>query len=216
MYIPEYHAQRDLAAAHSLIETYPLGAWVVPGKQGLIANHLPFFLDKNRGEHGTLIGHVSRANPVWQHGSPTESSVVLFQGPQTYISPGWYPGKTEHGKVVPTWNYAVVHAHGAARFVHDEEWLVEMLSRLTDANEQTQSLPWQLSDAPQDYIAKLLRAIVGIEIPIERLESKLKVSQDEAFDDRLGTVKGLKEKGDENALAMACLVEQELRRDADA
>lgn len=214
MYIPTYHEQTDSNAAHALIEAYPLGAWVALGKSELVANHIPFVLDKTRGRFGTLIGHVSRANPIWQQVSTTESSIVLFQGAQAYITPGWYPGKTEHGKVVPTWNYAVVHAHGAPRVVQDEAWLRDMLSRLTAANEKTQPAPWKISDAPEDYIAKLLRAIVGIEIPIEKLEAKLKASQDEAFQDRVGTVNGLTAKGDKNALEMASLVQQEIHRNS--
>lgn len=216
MYIPTYHEQVDIDAAYTLIDTYPLGAWVAPGEIGLIANHIPFVLDRTRGNFGTLIGHVSRANAIWRHVSTVESSVVLFQGPQAYISPSWYPEKVKHGKVVPTWNYAVVHAHGVPRVIHDEMWLRDMLSRLTAANEKTQPAPWKISDAPDDYIASLLRAIVGIEIPIEKIEAKLKASQDEALQNRLGTVHGLNALGNKNSSEMASLVQQEIDRSADA
>ena len=192
MYIRQDHRLEDLDAKFSLIEEHALGAWVVQGEDGLVANHIPFLLDRTRGPHGTLVGHVARANPVWKSLAAATPSLVIFQGPQSYITPNWYPGKAEHGKVVPTWDYAVVHAHGVARAIEDRDWLMDMLDRLTNAQEASQPAPWRVADAPADYIDKLLRAIVGIEMPIARLEGKLKASQDEAVRDRLGTVEGLR------------------------
>jgi transcriptional regulator len=192
MYIRQDHQLTDIDTMFSLIDEHALGAWVVAGKDGLVANHLPFLLDRSRGPHGTLVGHVARANPVWRMLDGQASSLVIFQGPQSYITPNWYPGKAEHGKVVPTWDYAVVHAHGVARAIDDPVWLMDMLDRLTNAHEAAQPAPWRVADAPPDYIDKLLRAIVGIEITVERFEGKLKVSQDEAVRDRLGTVEGLR------------------------
>jgi transcriptional regulator len=212
VYVSKHHAQSDFVAAQALIEAYPLGAWVVPSGEGLVANHVPFLLDKSRGRLGTLLGHVSRANPVWTQLLESEHSVVMFQGPQSYITPSWYPSKQEHGKVVPTWNYAVAHAHGVARAISDEAWLREMLVRLTAAHESARQLPWKVTDAPADFIDKLLRAVVGIEIPIEHLVGKLKASQDEALQDRLGAVAGLAAEGTENALAMASVVERAICR----
>jgi len=206
MYIPRYHQQNDQEAIVGLIDEYPLGAWVVAGPDGLIANHVPFYLERSKGELGTLIGHVSRANPVWRELEAGIASVVMFQGPQSYITPNWYPSKAEHGKVVPTWNYAVTHVHGTARAIEDREWLVAMLNQLTTANEANQPTPWRVNDAPPEYIDKLLRAIVGIEIPIDRLEGKLKVSRDEAIQDRQGTVTGLRKVSGDRAEAMATLV----------
>ena len=211
MYISKHHQQPDLEAIQELIEAYPLGAWVVPGNDGLIANHVPFLLDKSRGPFGTLLGHVSRANPVWRLLAP-QPSVVMFQGPQAYITPGWYPGKPEHGKVVPTWNYEVAHAQGVARAVDDVEWLRDLLFRLTAAHEDSQTKPWKVTDAPTDYIDKMLRAVVGIEIPLDRLTGKLKASQDEDMQDRLGTIEGLVAEGTDNALAMAERVKQAIAR----
>ena len=208
MYVSKHHAQPDLVEAQNLIEAYPLGAWVAPSDEGLVANHVPFLLDRSRGKFGTLLGHVSRANPVWTQLLASNHSVVMFQGPQSYITPGWYPGKQEHGKVVPTWNYAVAHAHGVARAIDDESWLRDMLVRLTAAHESSRQQPWKLTDAPAGFIDKLLRAVVGIEIPIERLVGKLKASQDEALQDRLGTVAGLVAEGTDNAAAMASIVER--------
>lgn len=193
----------------------PIGAWVCPSADGLIANHIPFLLDKSRGKFGTLLGHVSRANPVWQRLLEGTQSVVMFQGPHAYITPGWYPSKSEHGKVVPTWNYTVAHAHGMPRAVHDEAWLLDLLFRLTTVHEASQRLPWNVSDAPRDFIDKLLRGIVGIEIPIDSLNGKIKVSQDEALQDRWGTVDGLRAEGSSNASAMALLVQQAITECAE-
>jgi transcriptional regulator len=214
MYVHKKHQLSDRAALYALMSSHPLGAWVCMGRGGLIANHVPFVLDRNRGPHGTLIGHVARANPVWRELGPSTASVVMFQGPQAYISPGWYPGKAEHGQVVPTWNYVVAHAHGVARAIDDRAWLLDMLERLSTAHEAQQPVPWQVGDAPADFIDKLLRAIVGIEIPIERLEGKLKASQDEAMPDRLGTVGGLREAGGDAAARMADLVQQAIESEA--
>lgn len=206
MYVSKHHQLNDHEAVMSLIETHPLGAWVCHSADGLIANHVPFFLDRTRGPHGTLMGHVARANGVWRQLFPETPSVVMFQGAQSYITPGWYPGKAEHGKVVPTWNYVVAHAHGIARVIEDPGWMLDMLNRLTNANESRQASPWRVGDAPSGYIENLMRGIVGIEISIDRLEGKLKASQDEALPDRRGTVEGLQSNHSEQSRAMAGLV----------
>jgi transcriptional regulator len=210
MYLPKYHQFTDHEAMLSLVESHALGAWVCQGDGELVANHVPFFLDRNRGPHGTLMGHVSRANGVWRSLTPATPSVVMFRGPQSYISPGWYPGKVEHGEVVPTWDYVVAHAHGVARVIEDRDWLLDMLGQLTHSQEAGRPAPWQVGDAPAEYIDKMLRAIVGIEIRIDRLEGKLKVSQDEALHDRLGTVKGLQAGQGDEAAALAEWVQREI------
>lgn len=212
MYVPPKHRLEDTADRHALIEQHPLGAWVFPGPQGLQAHHLPFFLDR-RGPLGTLVGHVARANPVWRDLAPDRPSVVLFQGPQSYVTPGWYPGKAEHGRVVPTWNYVAVHAHGVARALHGRDELLQLLNRLTDTQEGTRPKPWRVADAPADHVERLLKAIVGVEIPIERLEGRLKASQDEDLADRHGTVLGLRAQGTPQSLALADLVQQAITRD---
>lgn len=214
MYVNPQHQFTDREAIHALMARHPLGAWVCHGRESLIANHLPFFLDRSRGPHGTLMGHVSRANMVWRELGPATPSVVMFQGPQAYITPGWYPGKAAHGEVVPTWNYVVAHAHGVAQAIDDRGWLLDMLNRLADVHEARRPAPWRVGDAPSSYIDKLLRAIVGIEIPIERLEGKLKASQDEAMPDRLGTVRGLREAVSDEAGRMADLVMQAIEAKA--
>ncbi|MFM2118546.1 MAG: hypothetical protein RL722_14 [Pseudomonadota bacterium] len=215
MYHHPLHRLDDPAALAALIADHPLGAWVVQGEgegegaAGLIANDLPFVLRREPGQPdgliGHLIGHVARANPVWRAlpergmaGTATAGApcVVMFRGPQAYISPRWYPGKAEHGRVVPTWNYAAAHVHGQAQAVHDPLWLRAMLDALTQAQEADPQLagrPWQVTDAPPDYLAALQAAIVGIEITITRIEGRLKASQDEAWADRQGTVTGLRQ-----------------------
>ena len=210
MYVSKHHRLTDQDAIFSLIDSRPLGAWVCPADGALVANHIPFFLDRASGPLGTLVGHVARANPIWRQLDARTPSVVMFQGPQTYVTPGWYPGKKEHGKVVPTWNYTVAHAHGTARSIEDRDWLLGMLNRLTSVHEAGRPAPWSIADAPGEYIDKLLRAIVGIEIPIDRLEGKLKASQDEALQDRHGTVAGLRSDDDQERRAMGELVRRAL------
>ncbi len=211
MYLPPYHRFDDSAEQLHLIDAHPLGTWVCQGAQGLIANHLPFVLDRARGPHGTLLCHVARGNPVWRALTPGAPGVVAFMGPQAYITPGWYPGKTEHGRVVPTWDYVAVHAHGVARVVDDRDRLLDLLTRLTHAQEARQAAPWRVADAPAEYIDALLHAVVCIEMPITRLEGRLKASQDEAPADRAGTVRGLRASG--SGAALADWVQNALDRD---
>jgi len=203
MYVPSHFAETDPSVLHALIRAQPLGAWVLPHPDELIVNHIPFYLDPTRGQHGTLVGHVARANPVWQSLSQATPSVVIFQGPQAYISPSWYPSKQAGGKVVPTWNYAVVHAHGTPQIVDDPVRLLEIVTLLTDTHEGGHAAPWQVTDAPADFIDKLLGAIVGIEIPIARLSGKWKVSQNRPQADKLGTAAGLEASGEGEAARMA-------------
>jgi len=212
MYIPPLHRFSDPAAMLALVDAHPLGAWVCAGADGLLANHVPFLLDRHRGACGTLVGHVARANPVWRQLDAGLPSVVMFQGPQAYISPAWYPGHATHGRVVPTWNYAVVHAHGVARAVHDRDWLLQTLHRLTGRHEARQPRPWQLADAPADAMDQMLRAIVGIEITIDRIEGRCKASQDEDLPDRLGTVQGLRADSQPGAAGVVDLVQQAIDR----
>jgi transcriptional regulator len=207
MYNPRHFEERDPAILHALMRAHPLATWVTQGADGeLVANHIPFLLDPHDGEHGTLRGHVARANPVWRTFSGSGDSLLVFQGPHAYVSPGWYPSKQEHGKVVPTWNYAVVHAHGRPRAIEDRDWLRRLVGRLTETHEAGMATPWQVADAPSDYIDRMLEAIVGIEIPISRLEGKWKVSQNRSQPERQGVVAGLDARGDEGSAAMAALV----------
>lgn len=213
MYLHPCHRLTDRDALFSLIDTHPLGTWVCQGSGGLTVNHIPFLLDRRQGPNGTLLGHVARANTVWREWAADAPCVVAFQGPQAYITPGWYPGKAEHGRVVPTWNYTAAHAHGVARVIDDRDALLNLLNRLTDAHEAPQATPWRVADAPAPFIDQLMRSIVGIQIPIDRLEGKLKASQDEARADRVGTVNGLRACTGDAAQAMADLVQQALDTD---
>jgi len=208
MYIPKHFEERDRAVLHALIRAHPLGTWVTPVGGTLCVNHLPFLLHPDRGEHGTLVGHVARANSAWRECSRTAPSVVVFQGPQAYITPSWYPGKREHGKVVPTWNYAVVHAHGIPEVHDDREWLRRHVTELTAAHEAGEERPWEPADAPADFLDQMLAAIVGVEIPIATLEGKWKVGQNRNDADRRGAVAGLGLRHTEEAAAMAELVAQ--------
>lgn len=191
MYVNPRHRLTDRDTLFALMASHPLGAWVCHGEAGLVANHVPFLLDRSRGPYGTLIGHVSRANKVWRDLGPASSSVVMFQGPQAYITPGWYPGKSEHGKVVPTWNYIAVHARGPVRLIDDRDSLLQIVSRLSDQHEASRPQPWAVSDAPDDYLDAMLRAIVGFALPIRRLEGKWKLGQNRSPADQAGVRQGL-------------------------
>lgn len=204
MYQPAHFDIQDLARLHGLIESHPFATWATTLDGVLEMNHIPFLLDRTRGPQGTLVGHVARANPLWQRPA---ASIVAFHGPQAYVSPNAYPSKHAHGKAVPTWNYVVVQAHGTPRAIEDKAALLQIVTRLTQAHESGQALPWKVSDAPADYIDAMLAAIVGIEMPIERLAGKWKVSQNRPAADRLGVAAALSLRGDEQALAMARLVE---------
>lgn len=210
MYIPSHHQETDLVVLHSLIEAHPLGAWVSLQDGELVANHIPFLLDRGRGPHGTLVGHVARANPVWRSFSRDRDSLVIFQGVNSYITPSWYPSKREHGKAVPTWNYVVVHAYGRPVAIEDPAWLIGHLTGLSARHESGQPVPWTLDDAPRDFIERLVDAIVGIEIPLTSLQGKWKVSQNRPESDKVGIIEGLRGLGTEAAKEMAARVGEHL------
>lgn len=187
MYLPRHFAQEDPAALHALMRDHPLAMLVHQGPDGLTADHVPLEFD---AATQTLHGHVARANPLWRQaaGQPV---LAVFRGPEAYVSPSWYPSKAEHHKVVPTWNYAVVHAHGPLQVVDDAPWLHALVSRLTAHHETPQPQPWAVTDAPEDFVQQMLRAIVGIRIPVERLVGKWKVSQNRSAADRDGVAAAL-------------------------
>ena len=205
MYNPKHFEETRVDVLHQHIRAHPLAALVVVTGDGLDANHIPLEIDPDPAPFGTLRGHVARANPVWKQAHDTPA-LAIFQGPSTYISPAWYPTKQETSKVVPTWNYAVVHAHGTIRFIDDRTWLRAFVERLTDRHESTRPEPWKVTDAPADYIEKQLGAIIGLEIPITRLVGKWKVSQNRPAQDRDGAAEGLLREGGPSAAAMAELI----------
>lgn len=210
MYLPPYHVETDVAVMQALIQAHPLGTWVTSGADGLAADHIPFILDRTRGTHGTLRAHVARANPIWRTLSGGANSLVIFQGPQSYITPSWYPGKQIDGKVVPTWNYTVVHARGVANAIEDPVWIYQLITDLTRANESSNPQPWQVSDAPANFIEQMAKAIVGIEIALTGMEGKWKLSQDETLADRQGTIAGLASQRNTNATDLARLVQERM------
>lgn len=196
MYLPTHFEETRVDVLRELIRAHPLGALVTLTGAGLDASHLPFELDADREPFGTLRGHVARANPVWREFSRDVEALVIFQGPGAYVSPAWYSTKQATGRVVPTWNYAVVHAHGPLRVVDDKAWLRDFVTRLTDRHESGRDDPWHVTDAPAEYIDGMLGAIVGIEIPLTRLRGKWKMSQNRPAHDRAGVVEGLARAGD--------------------
>lgn len=208
MYIPQQFEETRIEVLHHLMKSHPLAAWVTLADTGLVVNHVPFQIDESDGQFGTLRAHLPRANPVWGQLSSTVEAVAIFQGPESYVSPSWYPSKQVNGKVVPTWNYAVVHAHGQPRLIEDADWLLNHLEALTDEHEASQARPWKVADAPKDFTDRLLAALVGIEIPISRMEGKWKVSQNRLPADRLGVIAGLESRDDDRSRAMAELVRQ--------
>ena len=185
MYIPAHFAIKHTQDLHAIIRAHPLGALVTLGPEGLDANHLPFELDASQGEQGLLTAHVARANPVWQQCKGSVDVLVIFRGNQSYISPNWYPSKHETHRQVPTWNYEVVHVHGRLTVMDEEKFVRGVVARLTREHEVNEPRPWKMGDSPPDYIDGMLRAIVGIEIEIKRIEGKAKLSQNRENRDRL-------------------------------
>jgi transcriptional regulator len=206
MYVPQQFDETDVTVMHRLIRSHPLGTVVTMTAAGLDANHIPIVLQAGPGPLGTLHGHVSRANPLWREASPSVDALIIFQGPDAYISPSWYPAKQEHGKVVPTWNYVVVHAHGRLRAIDDPAWVRAHVEQLTQTHESHRSVPWQVTDAPADFIASLVKGIVGLELVVTRLTGKWKVGQNRSAADREGAATALESEGTGAARAMADLI----------
>ena len=202
--VPQFH-EGELAVQHSFIRSHPLGLLTSSGPDGILANPIPFLLH-GEGERGVLRCHLSRGNPQWQALQASPEVLVVFLGPEHYITPSWYPSKQAHGKAVPTWNYSMVQARGTARVIEDAAWLHAHVSALSDANEASRQAPWAVADAPERYVAGQLKGIVGVEIAITSLVGKFKASQNRPPADREGVVSGLGELGDPHALAMRDLV----------
>lgn len=202
MYEVAAFREQRVEVLHALIQAHPLAALVTQGAHGLDANHIPLLVEPDPAPFGTLRGHVARANPLCMQVDAHAQVLAIFHGPQGYISPSWYASKAEHGKVVPTWNYAVVHAHGPLIVHEDAEWLRALVTRLTKSREALRDQPWQVTDAPPDYIDTMLKAIVGIEIPISRLQGKWKMSQNRLPQDRDSVKAHLKRAADDASAAM--------------
>lgn len=207
MYIPKQFEEPSIEVMHELIRAYPLATLVVHSPGGLNANHIPFHLSLSPTPYGTLQGHIARANPLLGDIAEGIEALAIFHGPDSYITPSWYATKKETGKVVPTWNYVVVHAYGILRVIDDASWLRAQLDALTDHNEASFAQPWAVADAPADHIEKIMAAIVGIEMVITKTLGKWKVSQNQPAENQIGIISGLKAGGLSESEAMAAAVE---------
>jgi len=207
MYIPKQFEEPRVDVMHELIRARPLATLVTRSSNGLNANHIPFHLVESPDPFGALQGHVARANPILGDFENNTEVLAVFHGPDTYITPSWYATKKETGKVVPTWNYAVVHAYGYVRVVDDASWLRAHLEALTNHNESSFSEPWAVSDAPHEFTEKLISNIVGFEMVISRLSGKWKVSQNQPQQNQASLIEGLKASGQQESSAMAVLVD---------
>lgn len=208
MYVPSHFAEERKEVLHALIRAYPLGVLVASGAGGLEANHIPFVLQETACGSVTLSGHVARANCIWKCVEAVTPALAIFQGPAAYVRPGWYPSKQEHGRVVPTWNYVAVHARGVIRFHHDAFWIRNHLERITHQMEAGRSTPWAVDDAPTDYVEAMAARVVGVELVVEQLVGKWKLSQNQPESHRAGVVQGLEREGHSTAADLARLVRE--------
>ncbi len=192
----------------ALMVSHPLATLVTLGSQGLFASHIPMVFEDDGSEFGLLKGHISRGNAQWRDFTQTVDALAIFAGDQHYVTPTWYSENGEHAKQVPTWNYAVVHAYAPLRVIEDQQWLLAHVSRLTEIHEAPFPVPWKVSDAPPDFIGSQLKGIVGLELPIRRLEGKWKVSQNRTAREQQGVIDGLTELNTPKSLAMKTLVEE--------
>jgi transcriptional regulator len=207
MYVPKQFEELRAEVMHGLIRAHPLATLVTHSSDGLNANHIPLYLSESPAPNGSLQGHIARANPLLGEIAEGIDALAIFHGPDSYISPSWYATKTETEKVVPTWNYAVVHAHGVLRVVDDASWLRAQLNALTDHNEASFPKPWAVSDAPSDFIEKNMAAIVGVEMVITKLQGKWKVSQNQPPKNQASVTSGLRSSDTTESEVMADLVE---------
>jgi transcriptional regulator len=195
LYVPEHFRESRIEVQRALIARYPLGTLVAVTSEGITANHIPMQLLPAADGPGLLRGHIARANPLWRLLQIDATVLAVFIGPDHYVSPTWYPSKREHGKAVPTWNYATVHVSGHIRFIEDAGWLRTLVESLTDEHEQAIPNRWRISDAPPDFIDGMVRAIVGFEIRVSAIEGKVKASQNRSAADRAGVAEALRAAG---------------------
>lgn len=208
MYIPKANEEKRIPVMHELISSYPFGCLVTLGAAGLFASHIPMVLEHDGSMLGTLNAHISRANQQWRDFTPSIDALAIFAGNHHYISPSWYPGTKEHGKEVPTWNYVVVHAYGPLKAIEDPHWLLAHLEKLTETHEAGFATPWKVSNAPAEFIREQLNGIVGLEMPIRRLEGKWKVSQNKSERDRKAVSEELSKLNTPASISMRKLIER--------
>lgn len=209
MYIPRHNEEKRVPVMQALMVAHPLATLVTLGANGMFASHIPMVFENDGSEFGRLKGHISRANAQWRDPNPAVDALAIFAGHQHYVSPTWYSENGEHAKQVPTWNYAVVHAYAPLRVIEDEKWLLAHVTCLTNIHEAGFSAPWKVSDAPEDFIGSLLKGIIGLELPIRRLEGKWKVSQNRTEREKQGVIEGLTKLNTPESLAMKSLVERQ-------
>ena len=212
MYLPAHFNETRPEVMHALMRAHPLCTLVTQCDSGLVANHVPMQTLDEPKPLGSIRGHIARANPLWRDYRAETQALAIFQGPQVYISPSFYPSKAETGEVVPTWNYTVVHASGTLRFIQDAEWLREFVAGLTAVHEARRSLPWKIDDAPAPYIDKMLSLIVGFEFSIAALSGKWKVSQNRSRADQEGVMRNLQNADDADSHEMAAMLAAALAR----
>lgn len=210
MYRPPHFKEDRIEVLHGLIRDAPFATLVTLGGDGLIASHIPIELDPTPAPYGTLLGHVARANPQWRDVDAGCEALVIFAGPHAYVSPSWYPSKRKDGRVVPTWNYAVVHAYGPLRTFDGADRLLALVRALTNRQESRLTEPWSVDDAPEEFVGRMLKGIVGLEIPITRLEGKWKNSQNRSREDQAGARDGLRATGQPDAAPLADLISEGL------
>jgi len=198
MFQPSYFKQTDKQQMLKFIQAYPMASLVSMSSQGLVGNHIPMLVVERKGQY-VLQGHVARINSIWKDLDGSVDVLALFHGPNAYVSPNWYPSKKTDSKTVPTWNYVAVHVSGSISFYHDKTWLKNHLQNLSNTHEKRVNESWQLSDAPTDYIDKMLKAIVGVEITISDIKGNTKMSQNHSLQNRQGVAKGFTALGQTDA-----------------
>jgi len=212
MYTPAQFRIEEAGEAHALMRAHPFAVLITHGRDGLIATHLPTVLKVDAASPlGRVECHVARPNPQWKTFAAEGDALMIFQGPNAYIRPGWYPSKAEHGKAVPTWNYAAVHAYGPLRVMNDKAWLLAHVGELSDQQEGPYEARWSMADAPASYLDVMARGIVGLTLEIARLEGKMKMSQNRDQRDRTGVVQGLGGRGEGHDAETAALVDKLMR-----
>lgn len=209
MHIPKNFEQNDPEQLKTVIRDYSFATLITHSDAGLEANHIPMVLVES-GNQDFLQGHLALANPLWKSIKDGSNVLVVFHGPNSYISPNYYPTKQETGKVVPTWNYVSVHVKGVMNCIHNDDWKMDLITRLTDQHEAAQEKPWSVSDAPEDYTRRMLPAIVGIEIEVSSIVGKWKVSQNQLEKNKQGVVAGLSERANTNDAEMAAIVKEQI------
>lgn len=212
MYIPPKFKELDLDKLHKFIQNYPLGTLITSGEDFLDADHIPFYLQTHENEFATLQSHIAKANPLWKRVADGQEVLLIFHGPNAYISPNFYPSKKETGKAVPTWNYSVVHVRGRVFFKHESDWIFQLLNKISDFHELSQNIPWSVSDAPEEYTEKLASAVVGLEVVIDDMVGNFKLSQNKKAADYSGVVSGLASSENSSDISVAKQMQQSSRR----